>query len=227
MKILFLHGALASMSQFDSIIAQLPSHIEAHRFNFSGHGGRPAAFGGFRFETFCQEILNYLDEHKIHRIHLFGYSMGGYTALMFASLYPERVDQIFTLNVKFNWDAETTRQETNRLDPEKMMEKVPGFANNLILQHGMMFWKEMLKNTADMMTNLTVGKVLKDEDFEQIVAPCLLGIGEKDSTSSLTETLEVYHKLPNAQLLVIPNAPHPLDKISPERMVFELQQFFK
>ncbi|MBL7773710.1 MAG: alpha/beta hydrolase [Chitinophagaceae bacterium] len=227
MQLLFLHGALGSKSQFDSLLARLPNTIEGHSMNFSGHGGRPVALGGFRFDTFCKEILQYLDEHSISRVNLFGYSMGGYAALMFASLHPDRVEKVFTLNVKFNWDLESTQKETSMLDPEKMMEKVPGFANNLILQHGMMFWKEMLKNTSDMMMNMTVGKLMTDDDYQKITAPTRMAIGELDKTSSLMETLEVQQKTKQAQLLVIPGAPHPLEKIKIERILFEIEDFFQ
>lgn len=226
MDILFLHGALGSKSQFDALLPLLPSTIIPHTMNFSGHGGRPVALGGFRFDTFCNEILQYLNEHNLKRVHLFGYSMGGYAALMFASLHPERVEKVMTLNVKFNWDVESTQKETSMLDPEKMMEKVPGFANNLILQHGLNFWKDMLKNTTDMMMNMTVGKLLTNEDYQKIIAPTRMAIGEKDKTSSLTETMDVQQQIQQAELVVIPGAPHPLDKIKTERLVFEIQDFF-
>ena len=38
--ILFLHGALASKSQFDELLNMLPENIKADAFNFSGLGGK-------------------------------------------------------------------------------------------------------------------------------------------------------------------------------------------
>lgn len=226
MSILFLHGALASKTQFDELITALPTSLDCHSLNFSGHGGRMMPLTGLNFETFCQDILDYLNEQKIDKINLFGYSMGGYAAFLFASKYPERVEKIFTVNVKFKWDLESTVKETSFMNPEKMMEKVPFFANNLMLQHGMNMWKDLLHQTSGMMNNLTLNTVLEKADFEKISTPCLLAVGEKDTTSSIPETMEIHQYLPNANLLIIPNAPHPFDKIPVDRFVYEITHFF-
>lgn len=226
MNLLLLHGALASKHQFDPILPLLPSDWNVHTMNFSGHGGRMIPLGGLNFERFTKDILEYLEENKLERINLFGYSMGGYAALLFAMEYPSKVEKIFTLNVKFKWDAESTMKETRFMDPEKMMEKVPFFAQNLMLQHGMNLWKDLLSNTSEMMNNLTHNRLLKKEDFEQIKAPCLLAVGENDQTSSIAETIEARQFLPEAQLLVIPGAPHPFEKIDPKRIQFEMIHYF-
>jgi pimeloyl-ACP methyl ester carboxylesterase len=226
MHILFLHGALASKSQYDELIKVLPNKYNTHTLNFSGHGGSMIPITGLNFETFCQNILDYLNENKIAKINLFGYSMGGYAGLLFASKYPDRVEKIFTLNVKFKWDVESTMKETSFLNPEKMMEKVPFFANNLMLQHGMNMWKDLLHQTSTMMHNLTLNTVLEKEDFEKINNSCLLAVGDKDTTSSVPETMEIHSWLPQAQLLIIPNTPHPFEKISVERLKFEIINFF-
>jgi pimeloyl-ACP methyl ester carboxylesterase len=226
MKILFLHGALASMHQFDELRKQLPSPYQTYALNFSGHGGKTIPLGGLNFDAFTKDILDFLDSEKIDRINLFGFSMGGYAALHFASRYPQRVEKIMTLNVKFKWDAASTLKETAMLDPDKMLEKVPFFANNLMVQHGMNMWKQLLNSTSDMMHNLSNTKPLQPEELAKIYHEVLLGLGEKDNTSSLTETMEIRDQLAHASLLVIPNAPHPFEKMSVPRLVFEITDFF-
>jgi pimeloyl-ACP methyl ester carboxylesterase len=182
---------------------------------------------GFGFDSFTDDILQYLDEHHIETINLFGYSMGGYAALLFASKYPNRVEKIFTLNVKFRWDLESTVKETNFLNPDKMLEKVPGFANNLILQHGMNLWKNMLHQTSQMMLDMSETNLLTDEKIKLITHPSLLAVGELDTTSSLEETIAMKNKLKDASLLVIPATPHAFEKISIERLVFEINSFLR
>lgn len=226
MNILFLHGALASKNQFDDIIKGLPENYACHALNFSGHGGKFIPMGGLNFETFCKDILDYLEEKKIEKINLFGYSMGGYAALLFASKFPDRVEKIFTLNVKFTWDLESTLKQTDLLNPDKMLEKVPLFANNLMLLHGVNLWKDLLHQTSTMMNDLSQNKHLEKEDFEKLNMPCRLGIGELDQTSSIQETIEVKNMMTNASLLVIPQAPHAFEKIPVTRIVFEITSFF-
>lgn len=226
-KILFLHGALGSKSQFDQIVNRLNATFECHSLNFAGHGGELFPPQGLTFSTFAQNILSYLDNNGIEKINLFGFSMGGYAALYFAFLHPQRVSKIFTLNVKFNWDPISTAKEAGMLDPDKMLEKVPVFANNLMLTHGLNIWKSLLKSTSDMMKQLSETVLLSEQQLSELKQPVLLGIGDRDQTSSVAETLSVYKMLPSASLMVFPNTAHPFEKVSPELLIPAIQQFFK
>src|SRR6478735_3181840 len=108
-QLLLLHGALGSKAQFDSIQPVLQEQgFKTDAINFSGHGGFAIPMQGYNFTVFANDILQYADANKIEKLNLFGYSMGGYAALYFAKLHPERVNRIATLNVKFNWDPLST-----------------------------------------------------------------------------------------------------------------------
>jgi len=224
--ILFLHGALGSKLQYSSIMESLKAEFSCHAINLPGHGGELIPIAGLSFEGFADAILNYLNKENIERIHLFGFSMGGYAALYFAWKYPNRVNKIFTVNVKFNWDPISTAKETGMLDPDKMLEKIPGFANNLMMQHGMNLWKNLLNSTSEMMKKLAETVVLSEAQLAEIKHPVLLSVGDSDKTSSVNETLHVQKLLSNANLWVIPNTAHPFEKIHEGRLVTEIRLFF-
>ena len=223
--LLFLHGALASKSQFDDIRKTLDASYTTHAFNFSGHGGNLIPIQGLTFPAFAADILKYLDDNKIEKVNLVGFSMGGYAAIYFATKHPDRVEKIFTINTKFKWDPASTAKETGMLDADKMMEKVPSFANNLMVLHGMNMWKNLLKSTSEMMINMAKEYVLTNEDLTAIHQPTMLAIGDRDKTSSLEETLEIYRTMKNPQLLVLPNTAHPFEKIDLDRLAFEIKKF--
>ena len=224
--ILFLHGAVASKSQFDELLSMLPINMKADAINFSGHGGKLPALTGYTFQTFANDILEYADANKLDKLNLFGYSMGGYAALYFAKLYPERVNRIFTLNVKFNWDMKSTEKEIAMLNAENMLLKVPGFANNLMMQHGINMWKQVVQQTGDMMQQLASTVMLSDADFKLINCPVLLSVGDRDNTASLEQTLSVYKKLPDAALWVIPKTGHVFEQVDREALRQQLLRFF-
>lgn len=225
-ELLLLHGALASKSQFDDFGKVLQPSFKSHAINFSGHGGSPIPASGYTFDTFAGDILRHADEAGIDKLDIFGYSMGGYAALYFAHKHPDRINRIFTLNTKFNWDPLSTARETAMLNAEKMMDKVPAFANNLMLQHGMSIWKSVLQSTSDMMHNLASQVMLTDEALSAISCPVLVAVGDRDKTTSIEENLDVYKKLPNAQLLVLPNTPHPFDKADTSLLLHHCKVFF-
>jgi len=225
-QLLCLHGALATKDQFAKLIPTLEGKINADAINFSGHGGFSIPAKGYTFEQFSEDILAYADQHKIEKINLFGFSMGGYVALFFASRHPERVNKIMTLNVKFNWDPASTAKETAMLNAEKMIEKVPGYANQLMMQHGLNLWKQVLDSTSGMMNDLSKNILLTEEDYNKITCPVLLGIGDRDFTSSVEETLAVFRKLKSASFWVLPNTSHPFEKINTNEVANEIMKFF-
>ncbi|MBC7382079.1 MAG: alpha/beta hydrolase [Bacteroidia bacterium] len=225
-SILFLHGALGSKIQFTQLIELLKDSYSCHTLNFAGHGGEVIPPGGLTFDTFAQNILSYLDQQKIEKINLFGFSMGGYAALYFARLYPDRVEKIITLNVKFNWDPISTAKETGFLDPDKMMDKVPGFANNLMVQHGLNIWKNLLRSTSDMMHKLAETIVMSDEELATIKTPVLLGIGDRDTLSSVKETSDTFKLMLNAQLLVLPGTAHAFEKVDTDYLQLVIRKYF-
>ena len=226
LNILFLHGALGSSAQFNDIKEKLGTNYNVHTLNFSGHGGNFMPLNGLTFEVFVNDILNYLNNNNIEKINLFGYSMGGYAALMFAIKYPERVNKIFSCSVKLKWDLESATKELEFLNPDKMMDKVPGFANNLMMIHGINVWKNLLKSTSNMMMDLAKGKLLLDEDFAKITAPIMLAVGDKDKTANYLDTVTVYKLIPNAQLAVFPNTPHEFNRINEDFLMALINQFF-
>jgi pimeloyl-ACP methyl ester carboxylesterase len=226
-QLLLLHGALASKSQFDEIGPVLSAKgFDCDAINFSGHGGFSIPMQGYNFQVFANDILKYADAQKIDKINLFGYSMGGYAALYFAKLYPNRVGKIAVLNVKFSWDPLSTQKELGMLNAEKMIEKVPSFADKLMLQHGMTFWKQVIDQTAKMFEQMGKDYILTKEDFANIQTPVLLGVGDQDTTTSIDECLATYRLLPNAYFWTLPNTAHPFDKVNKEILTEQLSLFF-
>jgi pimeloyl-ACP methyl ester carboxylesterase len=47
---------------------------------FQGHGS-DTTNGDFSIERFANDTLDFLDQHQIDSVNIFGYSMGGYVAL--------------------------------------------------------------------------------------------------------------------------------------------------
>jgi pimeloyl-ACP methyl ester carboxylesterase len=224
--LLLLHGALGSSAQWESLSRPLSGSFEIHTFDFSGHGSKPLQ-GTFSMPTFALEVEKYLTEHKIANANIFGYSMGGYVALYLASQKPDLVRTIFTLGTKFLWTSDYAVQETGKLDAEKILAKVPAFAAELEKRHTASNWKEVLTNTRAMMLALGNRNLLTPDVLDKIQQPVRIGIGDRDNTVSVKEAAEVVNALSNAQLEVFPNTPHPLERVSPERLAFSIKEFFR
>lgn len=226
-KLLMLHGAIGSSEQLEPIANKLKDTFEIYLWNFTGHGGKDIPSEPYSIKMFAEDVLYFIDKNKLSGIDVYGYSMGGYVALYIARHFPGKINKIFTTATKFNWTHESSLKESKLLNPDKIIEKIPVFAKELEQRHSPQDWKVVLNKTAEMMINLGNDPELKSEDFELIQNEILLSIGDRDNMVSIEETVDVYRKFKKGSLLVIPDTPHPIEKISVERLNFEIINFIK
>jgi len=222
--LVLLHGATGSEKQLVALSELSGGTYHVHTLNFEGHGGRPGP-DAFSFESFAENILEYLDANGIAECVLFGYSMGGYAALKFAALYPGKATAIVTLATKFEWSPAIAAKETALLDPEAIAEKVPKFAAMLEALHAPLDWKTVVRNTASLLTDLGNGKGLSEEELKKIGVPVLLCLGSEDKMVSQAETDAVAQILPRAETIVIAGAQHQLERTDPELIVEQIRKF--
>lgn len=224
-QLLMLHGALGSKDQFAELENAMQTTYKIHTLNFSGHGRRPSHQHAFTIQNFAHEVLDWMNESYIQQIDIFGYSMGGYVALWLARFYPDRVGKIFTLGTKLKWSADIAENEIKMLNPEKIVEKVPAFAQALAERHGEHEWQSMMSRTALLMKDLGHTH-LSDQDFIKIEHDVLLGLGGKDNMVSMEETEYIHRLLKNSKLKTYSDVQHPIEKVPVHLLVSEINAWF-
>lgn len=211
--ILLLHGALGSAAQFHHIANTLERHgRKIFTMNFSGHSGEPFAPTGFGIATFARDVLAFLDRHNLNTVDIFGYSMGGYVALWLAYQHPKRVGTIITLGTKFDWDPVSAEREAGKMDPDKILEKVPAFARILESRHGKNAWRELLGKTAAMMKDLGEKPMLTPVELGAILHPVEICLGDLDDMADRSYSEQIARVLPHGSFRLLNNTPHPIEK---------------
>lgn len=211
-KLLLLHGALGSSQQFDVLKKIIEPAFEVHDLSFSGHGGLPIT-KSFSMDLFVGDVLKYLDSHQIESIDIFGYSMGGYVALMLAWVQPPCVKRIMTLGTKFKWTPESAANEMRMMAPEIIEEKFPKFAEVLRIRHHPENWKTVLHETNRMIESLGNAPGLKDDDLISITHEVLICVGNADNMVTQDESRNAAALLANGQFQSIPDFKHPIDMV--------------
>ncbi len=224
-NLLLLHGAIGSESQFDSIKVELANDFNVFTLNFPGHGGEVIPDGGFSIEMFADAVVDFLDSNSLDKVSIFGYSMGGYVGMYLAKRNPERIERLITLATKFHWDEETSYKEVQMLNPEKIEAKIPAFAAELKRRHHPADWKEVLRATGNFLTDMGKNNPLKSDDYPEINIPILILLGDRDKMVTLDETVKVYKLLPGAQFGVLPNTPHPIERVNVESLNYIIKKF--
>jgi pimeloyl-ACP methyl ester carboxylesterase len=211
--ILLLHGALGSKVQLESLAKRIRENgREVFIMNFSGHGGESFSKEGFGMPAFVDDVTAFMNLHQLAQVDIFGYSMGGYVALLLAKQNPDRVRNIITLGTKFDWSPESAEQEVKKLNPQKIVEKIPAFAKTLELRHQPIDWREVLNKTARMMIALGSQPPLNQKNLNTISHKVLVALGDQDDMADRNYSENVSIWL-NGQFRLLPNTPHPIEKI--------------
>lgn len=214
-QLILLHGAMGCKDDFRSIEPILTSSFDVHSFNFSGHGKELFSDKGFGIEVFSEELEAFIIKHDLNKPLVFGYSMGGYVALYLASKNKNIFGNILTLGTKFNWTPESADKETSRMNPDVMEVKIPAYTNMLYASHGK-DWKTLVYQTAGMMIELGESPILIPDMLSVIEIPVSICLGDQDNMVSQEESNELAQQIPNGKFSLLPNTPHPIEKVKPD-----------
>jgi pimeloyl-ACP methyl ester carboxylesterase len=225
-KILLLHGALGSAENLNPLKEVLQKDFQVFTYTFQGHGGSQIPSEDFTISNFANDVLVFLEENSLDKIIIFGYSMGGYVGLYLAKYFPEKVEKLYTLATKLNWNIEGSIKEAAMLNPTKIKEKVPKYAAALEQLHGSN-WEVLMGKTAKMMLSLGENPVINESDYEEINVPVLISVGDKDVMVSIEESVFAFRKIPNCLFYVMPNTIHPIEKVDVNQVAHQIKNFIK
>jgi pimeloyl-ACP methyl ester carboxylesterase len=226
MDILLVHGALGAAAQMTPLQSALGG--SAYMVELEGHGDTPMPAERYDVRRFAQNVRDYMRDRGIERAGVFGYSMGGYVALLLAAESPELVTSVATLATKLAWSPEVAVKETSRLDPTTIRAKVPKFAAALEQRHaGAGGWEAVLSRTSTLMTELGARPVLDAGVLARITQPARLMVGDRDTVVSVDETAAAARTLAAGEFGVLPNTAHPLEQVRMPLLAAALHDFFR
>ena len=92
--LILLHGNGENCDYFAGQIDEFARHFHVYAPDTRGHGKTPRGTAPFTIRQFADDLLAFMDAHRIERANLLGFSDGGNIAMIFAIKYPERVDRL-------------------------------------------------------------------------------------------------------------------------------------
>jgi len=222
-----LHGAIGAKDQLQPLADLLNNDFNVHTFNFSGHGGKLFTEEPFSIKAFAAELEEILLTQQIQHASVFGYSMGGYVALYLAKQQPQLFTEIVTLATKFQWDETIAAKEVAMLNAERILEKVPAFAEQLKQRHAPNDWTLVLVKTKDMLLQMGKENPLLLSDYATINQPVLLLLGDDDKMVTREETEAVQNALPNSRFQLLEQTAHPIEKVNITVLAEIIREFCK
>ncbi len=118
--ILFLHGFMGSCHEFDEAIELLNDEFYCLTIDLTGHG-QTQVFGGdecYTMANTAQALVKFLDELKISKCFLVGYSMGGRLALYLTLNFRDRFPKVVLESASPGLLTEAERLERFKRDEQ-------------------------------------------------------------------------------------------------------------
>lgn len=222
--LLLLHGALGSARQLQPLAENLADLATVHTMDFAGHGGQLLGTESFTMAHFARQAKEFIAALNAGPVHVLGYSMGGYAALLAAQETPELFASITTLGTKFDWNPTSAEAETRFLVPEKMATKIPAFVERLAQLHAPTPWAEVVEATAAMLRQLGQTAPASASRLANTKLPIQILVGDADQTAGPAASGEFARQLPNATFALLANTPHALEQVRLEELRTHLQR---
>ena len=195
--VLVVHGALGSADQMGPLIDALrAAGVTATALELPGHGNTPGSDHTFTMPAFAGRIRE--AAHAVaERPVCFGYSMGGYAALLAEQEQPGTLRAIVTLGTMLAWTPAVSSLAASRLDVAAIRAKVPAFADALAARHaGAGGWELLMTRTARLLMALGDAPPVTRARAAAIACPVQLLVGSRDDSVSFDETSAFAAALP-------------------------------
>ena len=108
--LVLLHGYPLDRHLWDDIVPLLEDRFDLIMPDLRGFGGSSTVDSFYAMEDYALDIAGLMDHLGIQKAAIAGHSMGGYVALAFARLFPERVRGLGLISSQVAADPEERKQ---------------------------------------------------------------------------------------------------------------------
>jgi len=214
-------------AMWDSNVDALAQRFRVLRYDHPGHGATPVPDSSFSVAEMADDVAALLDDEGIERVAFCGLSLGGAVGQSFARRHPDRLERLVLCctAAKFGepagWEerAQTVRKDGLAAIVGAVLERWFTDAQRESQQELVaQFREQFLATPAEGYARCC--EALRDWDFRaelpEIEAPTLCIAGDRDPSTPPAELELLAHEIPNAELVVLPDAAHLANVAQPE-----------
>jgi len=215
--IVFIHGVGLNHTIWKPQIDAFNNTVIA--YDILGHGKTPLSKDNLSFDDFSNQLINLVNELKIKKIHLVGFSIGSLIARNFASKYNERLESLTLLCSIFQRNQEQQQIVKDRFELAKKSKSLSKqalkrwFTDDYLEKHPNIYEKISLILEENNMENfLKVYQLFvnheDNEKFENINTKTLVMTGEGDIGSTPEMSKNLSNIINNSEVKIISKGKH-------------------
>lgn len=194
------NGSIYEMYRF---INELSKKYLVIAVSTRGHGKSEIGTLPVTYEQRANDVMAVVKAVTSQKFNILGFSDGAYTSYKIASLYPDRVKKVIAIGA--GEQVPGLRKVIMNADEFYKMDPVYWTQQKALMPQPERL-QEYLTSMQDFYNTMTASKEL----FNSIKCPVLVMAGERDGNAPLATVIAAYQMIPNSQLSIIPNAPHPV-----------------
>jgi pimeloyl-ACP methyl ester carboxylesterase len=203
--VILLHGGLGNSEHWGNQMPALADKFRVIAIDSRGQGRSTRTKATITYDLMASDVVAVMDKLEIKRAAIVGWSDGGEVALLLGIHYPDRVDKLFALGVNYDEKGSKPRGSRTatfaqyavrcRADYLRMTKpQNPERAWDTLVDGMLPLWREPMSLTRDQLTT--------------IKAPTLIADGDHDEVIVLDQEREMAKLIPDAKLVVWPDASH-------------------
>ena len=242
--VVFLHGFLFDARQFAAQADALAGQYRCIGVDFPGQGRSGPSTVGYGTDALTDLIVAFLERLDLGPVHLVGLSMGGFTAMRIAVRRPDLVASLVLVNSSASAHARSAYPKQLALAG---LGRVAGLGLPPVLQgieeemFGRSFrdddgreqerdvWRQRWADADRAALVSTMLGFMRRSDYRgelgAISAPTLIVAGSQDVSLPAQQSIEMYDRVPGAELVVLRHVGHSAPVEDPEGFTRALQQF--
>ena len=211
--VVLLHGGFAYIDQFKKYIPVLSKKFMVIAIATRGYGKSEIGTKRYSYELLADDVKAVIQQECQDKATVIGFSDGALIAYVIASKYPERVHKVVAMAGGALGTSGYTQRGLDWLknfNSDEFEYYRPDFKNIMPQPER---WDDFIVN---LKTLWSTEYVLPLDNLRKITCPVLILSGDRDHFGRIERLIEVYKRIPKAQLAMIPNAGH--IHVSPRNM---------
>jgi len=221
--VVLLHGFPFDRSLWRRQFDVLQNDYRVVTPDLRGHGASEVTVGTVTMESMAGDIERLMDHLQITRATIGGLSMGGYVALAFARLFPDRIQALVLADTRAQADTEEAKQNRAVQAEKAMTEGMKPIADamlpKLVTAETMASRPEVVEHVRSMIMNTppegaaaALRGMAERQDqrpfLKRIDVPTLLIVGRNDPITPVADSELMNQAISGSRLEVIDDAAH-------------------
>jgi pimeloyl-ACP methyl ester carboxylesterase len=231
--LVLLHGGMATSNNFAHLIPAFSKQFRVITPDSRGHGKTDNPNGEFSYRFMADDVAAFVNALKLSQPSICGWSDGGQIALELGMHYPDLMKcmVVGAAWYQFSQTYESLLKAIGFESPgavniERIKQSLPHLAEMWRSWHSPIHGSDHWETLATQISTMWWTPLgYTADDFQQIKAPTLILVGDRDPMVPVEEAVEMYRFIEGAELAIVPNSDHSLPQTRAQLFITTVLDF--